>query len=186
MDSCQVCNITDIKLACCGKCKASKYCSIDCQRKDWPTHKLICNKIVAELDSTRSEQELDVIIYVLDKDIKSQMHNAEKLVKDIPKEYQHRTSLFKVDPIMTVSKTDIKLKIAWKGDAFVELINLEDCPYSIVVDLNNELHVVSMRSYNKVKREKNVIMTVSDYLAFDIYRAKNDKYYLTGLSYLQF
>jgi len=178
MNSCQVCNIINVKLLSCGKCKTARYCSINCQREDWPQHKLTCNKPKTD--------ELDIIIYVLDKDIKSQMNDAEKLIKEIPKEYQHKTSLFKIDPIMAVSKTGIKLKIAWKGDAFVELVDLKNCPYSIVIDVNDELHVISMRSYNKVEKEKNIIMTVSDYLAFDIYRAKNDKYYLVGLSYLQF
>lgn len=28
----------------CGRCKQTKYCSKECQRKDWPAHKLICGK----------------------------------------------------------------------------------------------------------------------------------------------
>ncbi|KAA1466604.1 hypothetical protein DENSPDRAFT_831464 [Dentipellis sp. KUC8613] len=28
----------------CGRCKAMKYCSAECQRADWKTHKLVCNK----------------------------------------------------------------------------------------------------------------------------------------------
>jgi len=28
----------------CGQCKYASYCSIDCQKKDWPTHKLECVK----------------------------------------------------------------------------------------------------------------------------------------------
>lgn len=43
---------TESKCSVCGKpssskcsiCKAVKYCSVDCQRKDWPTHKIHCQK----------------------------------------------------------------------------------------------------------------------------------------------
>ena len=29
----------------CSKCKSVKYCSVDCQRKDWPDHKIKCTKL---------------------------------------------------------------------------------------------------------------------------------------------
>lgn len=32
----------DIKV--CGKCKKRQYCSVECQRKDWRTHKQFCDK----------------------------------------------------------------------------------------------------------------------------------------------
>lgn len=28
----------------CGNCRVQRYCSEDCQRKDWKKHKIICNK----------------------------------------------------------------------------------------------------------------------------------------------
>jgi len=28
----------------CSKCKAREYCGLDCQKKDWETHKLTCVK----------------------------------------------------------------------------------------------------------------------------------------------
>ena len=31
----------------CSMCKASVYCSIDCQKQDWRTHKLVCEKFKA-------------------------------------------------------------------------------------------------------------------------------------------
>ena len=36
------------KLSTCARCKAAKYCSVACQKKDWATHKAICVRPVAE------------------------------------------------------------------------------------------------------------------------------------------
>ncbi len=40
---CQHCGGTT-KLQLCSRCKLAAYCGIECQRKDWPAHKLICGK----------------------------------------------------------------------------------------------------------------------------------------------
>ncbi len=32
----------DVRLSECGKCHTAKYCSVDCQRKDWRVHKTTC------------------------------------------------------------------------------------------------------------------------------------------------
>lgn len=40
---CDLCGSTkDLKL--CGLCKQVRYCSVECQRKAWPTHKAVCKK----------------------------------------------------------------------------------------------------------------------------------------------
>lgn len=39
---CPVCHKLSDKLKWCGKCKAVKYCSAECQSKDWGFHKLNC------------------------------------------------------------------------------------------------------------------------------------------------
>lgn len=45
---CQVCGKTgagpngDKPLKKCSKCQQVFYCSVECQKKDWPTHKLVC------------------------------------------------------------------------------------------------------------------------------------------------
>ncbi|PPQ75521.1 hypothetical protein CVT26_012545 [Gymnopilus dilepis] len=30
------------KLQCCSRCRAARYCSVACQKADWPTHKVLC------------------------------------------------------------------------------------------------------------------------------------------------
>ena len=41
ISSCRVCGKQD-ELKNCSRCKSVKYCSIECQRKDWPQHKGSC------------------------------------------------------------------------------------------------------------------------------------------------
>lgn len=46
VEFCTKCSkIGDLKR--CSRCKSVKYCSTDCQKSDWATHKAICAKIVA-------------------------------------------------------------------------------------------------------------------------------------------
>jgi hypothetical protein len=45
---CQNCGKRESKIAefsLCGNCKSVSYCSRECQKKKWPTHKLVCGKI---------------------------------------------------------------------------------------------------------------------------------------------
>ncbi|KAE8441731.1 hypothetical protein EG329_004517 [Mollisiaceae sp. DMI_Dod_QoI] len=35
----------------CAVCKSAHYCSADCQKKDWPLHKLLCNKFVSFVEA---------------------------------------------------------------------------------------------------------------------------------------
>ena len=40
--SCSACGHIEHKMKVCSQCRASFYCNEECQRKDWPTHKFIC------------------------------------------------------------------------------------------------------------------------------------------------
>ncbi|KID74370.1 Ubiquitin carboxyl-terminal hydrolase 19 [Metarhizium brunneum] len=52
---CTVCDKHDARL--CGRCKSVRYCSAECQKEDWPTHKLPC-KAFSNFDvSTRETSE---------------------------------------------------------------------------------------------------------------------------------
>ncbi len=39
----------DARILLCGSCGVEAYCSKECQRRDWPSHKLVCNRRSAAL-----------------------------------------------------------------------------------------------------------------------------------------
>jgi len=41
------------KLRLCARCRAASYCSVECQRRDWPAHKLVCR---SEADASAAGQ----------------------------------------------------------------------------------------------------------------------------------
>jgi hypothetical protein len=42
---CNFCDQRIIGMLMCGKCKTTNYCSKECQRKDWGSHKSLCKKV---------------------------------------------------------------------------------------------------------------------------------------------
>ena len=44
IDMCQICEEKHTQLKHCGQCGRRSYCSAQCQRWDWPTHRLVCVK----------------------------------------------------------------------------------------------------------------------------------------------
>ena len=42
--TCSTCQSTNVELLKCTRCKTSYYCNVECQKQDWPKHKLICSK----------------------------------------------------------------------------------------------------------------------------------------------
>ncbi|KAI5986911.1 hypothetical protein EDD15DRAFT_2174355 [Pisolithus albus] len=42
LERCAACGKGDVRLSRCGRCKTTKYCSRDCQVRDWKTHKRFC------------------------------------------------------------------------------------------------------------------------------------------------
>jgi hypothetical protein len=47
---CAVCGMTQKELMRCAKCKRVKYCGVDCQKKDYPSHKLTCKALKTTYD----------------------------------------------------------------------------------------------------------------------------------------
>lgn len=43
-DSCEVCHQIKDKMFMCSRCKSVRYCSTDCQKTDWKSHKNICKR----------------------------------------------------------------------------------------------------------------------------------------------
>ncbi len=57
-NQCTTCNSTDQKLMLCSRCHFAKYCSIECQRKDWPKHKETCDISKKQKEGTDIESAL--------------------------------------------------------------------------------------------------------------------------------
>ena len=51
---CARCRMRPDHLKLCARCKGICYCSAECQRADWPTHKQSCRKTQANFNSTQS------------------------------------------------------------------------------------------------------------------------------------
>ena len=41
---CESCGKKSVSLKKCSRCKKVKYCSVECQTKDWKSHKIGCKK----------------------------------------------------------------------------------------------------------------------------------------------
>eukprot|EP00026_Physarum_polycephalum_P006017 Phypoly_transcript_06057.p1 GENE.Phypoly_transcript_06057~~Phypoly_transcript_06057.p1 ORF type:complete len:614 (+),score=63.59 Phypoly_transcript_06057:59-1843(+) len=50
------CNVRDKNLKKCSRCAAAWYCSQECQKKDWPQHKQVCNKLKENRPSVSKKQ----------------------------------------------------------------------------------------------------------------------------------
>ena len=65
---CDMCGMT-VKLLACSRCKFAHYCSPDCQKAAWPTHKKVCKKLATAssegADDARWEGNVPVKIFAL-------------------------------------------------------------------------------------------------------------------------
>jgi len=66
LKACHQCGPTDKKLSRCARCHLALYCSVDCQRAAWPTHKPVCliqekPTSVETSSTTQSEEKTQTI-----------------------------------------------------------------------------------------------------------------------------
>lgn len=54
--TCSVCYKEDTKT--CSKCRKYYYCGKECQVKDWPSHKEVCNRLSSPLEDLVSKETL--------------------------------------------------------------------------------------------------------------------------------
>ncbi|KAJ7624532.1 hypothetical protein FB45DRAFT_923648 [Roridomyces roridus] len=62
--ACAVCGNIQNEIRRCGKCKHASYCSKECQKADWPTHKVACSPTDSGLNMQRVVQNLDASTFL--------------------------------------------------------------------------------------------------------------------------
>ncbi|KAJ7272146.1 hypothetical protein C8J57DRAFT_1317970 [Mycena rebaudengoi] len=62
--ACAVCGNLEYELRRCGKCKHASYCSKECQKADWPTHKFACNAADSGVNMTKIAQTLNASTFL--------------------------------------------------------------------------------------------------------------------------
>ena len=53
--SCNTCQAHKDELLRCTRCKDVYYCNVDCQKQDWPSHKLKCSKSSSKIQTVKEE-----------------------------------------------------------------------------------------------------------------------------------
>ncbi|KAJ7440823.1 hypothetical protein B0H11DRAFT_2098434 [Mycena galericulata] len=62
--ACAVCGNLAYELRRCGKCKHASYCSKECQKADWPTHKSACSAADSGVNMTKVGQTLNASTFL--------------------------------------------------------------------------------------------------------------------------
>ncbi|KAJ1429411.1 hypothetical protein B484DRAFT_328975 [Ochromonadaceae sp. CCMP2298] len=82
MSKCFVCNEKSVHT--CDKCRSVSYCSPECQRSDWKTHKIACGdlsiiKLTQETTGQKKKKEIDNKVVVSMADYNTRVNEARKL-----------------------------------------------------------------------------------------------------------
>ncbi|MCH9624968.1 MAG: hypothetical protein S4CHLAM123_01300 [Chlamydiales bacterium] len=73
---CEKCGKTDQKLLRCVQCKSVWYCGLDCQKRDWPEHKRVCQTHTPVLETSIGPIKFESFHY------KKILNNKPKFVHD--------------------------------------------------------------------------------------------------------
>lgn len=126
--TCAACGTQEVRLYHCGKCKAFKYCSKECQMKHWEAHKRACKAIHAY------KQSLEPVARAVKKDtgrsgleVKKEFHGNMKAILSTPRFLEvlpHIVHMFSCafptpTHLMTVVSVDAWNAFKEAGDIFV-------------------------------------------------------------------
>ena len=84
---CQVCGQGALgrRLLRCSRCKRAFYCSVDCQKQDWPRHKATCTNTGAE--TTRNPREVDRLVRLRYRELRRQGQTVQSAMQTARAEY---------------------------------------------------------------------------------------------------
>lgn len=95
----------------CSRCQSASYCSSECQKKDWPVHKILCKKYKAFL-STKQDERHHVGIFLPEDQDKPRLVWIESDAQSESREGANATTIMtmkatpKLRPLLGLTDTD--------------------------------------------------------------------------------
>lgn len=174
---CGACYRSDIKLSLCSRCKSVAYCNKEHQTADWSSHKEFCNT------GKFKPKIMPATVYVLDKEVSNISSEISTAISFVKPENQQMADM---ELLAETPTNKMGVKNSYKSPMFMKLPKHDKCPFSIVCLIDNQFHNIRMADYNRVKRESTTTMVVSKFISFNIYRCKDNGYYLINMAYLEY
>lgn len=136
---CCTCGKIEPKQLCCGRCRSTSYCSLECQKSDWPRHKKHCGvKITAseirdQFTKLWTQLQPQLIQTAVFKSLKP-CDGVLIKIDDFQRFMQEHKICFEIHP-----RTTIENRVEESGlDAFTEVHGYrDDALLHILVDINN-------------------------------------------------
>ncbi len=177
MNNCNLCNEKTAPFKC-GKCLKKTYCSFECQKKDWKTHKSICG---AQTDAD-VKKTLMIVAYKGDisrgggQFLRETMANSDNQIWRGSCEMVYSKGLQAVNP---------NAKSCWERmDIGMEIPGLQHMPYTMLFTVNNGTAFMFPIKCNNLQRDHSVEMRAGP-CRLILYRTNDDKYIFNSICFVE-
>jgi hypothetical protein len=171
-NKCNLCKADNTPFKC-GKCLTVFYCSRECQKKDWKTHKVNCVSV--------TEEKKQVMLFFY-KGILNTDNITQELLSDTKNrlglkacEMRHSPQLKAVNP---------QSKAWWETIDKFSIPHLSETPYTIFFASDGKGLVCPVENYGTLEKDEFVDMRIGP-LVFGIHRTEDDKYFITHILFVE-
>ena len=171
-NKCNLCKADNTPFKC-GKCLTVFYCSSECQRKDWKTHKATC------IHAPHNKKQVMLFFY---KGILNTDNITQELLSDTNNrlglkacEMYHSPQLKAVNP---------QLKSWWEYTGDFPIPHLSEMPYTIFFASDGKGLVCPIENYGDMEKGESADMRVGP-LVFGIHRSEEDIYFITHIHFAE-